>query len=695
MPGRSRLCPNVSTSLRKIGFSALMLIAAFTLSACSGGDSGSNKNSNRASQQTTSSDVPKAETPTDPLDELDDVVGGDMYFREAEYPKTYSLPLQFITTKNGKQLAVRVTLPADENGVAIDGTFPVILTQSAYGINLLHAVFTGIPGNLLLGAADPFVVRRGYAQVAVDALGTGASEGGWELLGEDEQIGFADAVDWVHQQPWSNGKLGLAGVSYMAISSLFAAQRRPDSVDAIFASLPMGDAMRGTVGIGGMINAVFMSQWMYITHAISTQNIPAMLQYPKYMSQLIQTTDEHVAQIDNYHIPLIDDALNGAPYVTYDSEFWRTRSPMENIDQIKAPTFFIAALDDLFQRDVPMMYKILKDKGVDTHMVVFNGTHIENFLMPHIGNTQVPPIDYLLLQWFDHYLKGMDTGTEDLPDVVQRVKNYPSDSTPKAFTNDHYATTTEWPHPLAAPERWYLRGDMSLTRQAPDNDETGPTMTNPENPTGGAYKAGALIQFDIAINDGTKCSRSYLQWVLGLSIPQSCYYNTEKSQQQRVIFETEPMPEDYYINGPIQADIWIDSTVTEAVVAVQIEEVSAKQSQPITNGQLVASGRKVDETRSRFLQGQMIQPFHYFTEETSQPLVPGEVIKMPIEIFPTSALIRKGNKLRVSISPSNQAQAMLNYPRQAMAEGGVTTLHISPEHPSSVVFPIVPLSALN
>ena len=82
-------------------------------------------------------------------------------------------------------------------------------------------------------------------------------------------------------------------------------------------------------------------------------------------------------------------------------------------------------------------------------------------------------------------------------------------------------------------------------------------------------------------------------------------------------------------------------------------------------------------------------------EETSQPLVPGEVVKMQVEVFPTSAIIRKGNKLRISISPSNQAQAVLNYPRQAMAEGGVTTIHISPEYPSSVVMPMVPNSALD
>ncbi|MFZ5601818.1 MAG: CocE/NonD family hydrolase C-terminal non-catalytic domain-containing protein, partial [Pseudomonadota bacterium] len=257
------------------------------------------------------------------------------------------------------------------------------------------------------------------------------------------------------------------------------------------------------------------------------------------------------------------------------------------------------------------------------------------------------------------------------------------------------ATTTDWPHPLAAPERWYLRGDGSLSRSAPDSEETGHTMTNPEHPAGRAFRNGAMLGFEVEINDGTECSRSYEQWILGLTLPKSCFSNADKTPQQRVVFESAPMEEDYYINGPIQADIWIDSTVTEAVVAVQVEELSDKQSLPITNGQLLASVRAADQSRSRFLNGEMIQPYHYLTEEKAQPLVPGEVVKMQVEIFSTSAIIRKGNRLRIAISPSNQAQGMLNYPRQALAQDGVTTIHNSPQYPSSVVLPIVPTSALN
>lgn len=671
------------------------ILTACLLAACGGGggsNSSSSGNRNNAQQE----EAPLPETPAeDEVDDISDAIGGEMYNRSAEYPDSVNLPLQFITTLGGKKLSARVTLPADEDGNPLPGPFPVILTQSAYNTNLLSQLLGVLPGNGLLGVNDSFLVRRGYAQVAVDALGTGASEGGWELLGEEEQIGFADAVDWVDTQPWSNGKLGVAGVSYMAISSLFAAQRRPDSIDAVFASLPMGDAMRGTVGVGGLINGLFMSTWMTITHTTATQNLTTALANPQYMSQIMGATQEHVDQLDSYHIPLIDAALDGAPQYTYDGEFWQLRSPITHMDQITAPTFILGALHDIFQRDEPLLYEMLANNGVDSRLVIYNGTHFINFVSTHIGNEQVAPIDFLLLQWFDKHLKELDSGTENIPAVVQHVKNYPTESTPEEFQNDSYATTTAWPHPQAYAERWYLRGDGSLTREPAEEDETQHTMTNPEHPVGSAHNSDGLLVFELIINDGTKCSRSFEQWTLGLTLPKSCFSNSDKTQQQKVIYETAPMEEDYYINGPIQADIWIDSTVTEAVVSVQVEELSEKQSLPITNGQLLASGREVDLEHARFLNGEMIQPYHYFTEETSQPLVPGEIVKMQIEIFPTSAIIRKGNKLRIAISPSNQAQAMLNYPRQAEAEGGTTTLHISPQHPSSVVLPIVPTSALN
>lgn len=685
---------------------SLSLITSCLLAGCSGGSSSDAASDNsRSAQQPTATPIspPADDTPgtaDNDVSDASEATQAEIYYRPTEYPEMVTLPLQFITTAGGKQLGVRVSLPALEPGVPAPGAFPVILVQTAYNLNMMSMVRA--PGGTLLAAPDPFMVKRGYVQVGVDALGTGVSDGGWELLGPDEQAAYGDAVDWVLKQPWANGKIGAAGASYMAISALFSAQQRPDSIHAIFASVPMGDAMRGTVGTGGLLNGVFMSQWMTLTQKLTTQNVLTALLNPRYMSQITQASQEHVDQIDRYYLPLIDDALNGAPYITYDSDFWRVRSPLENIDKVKAPTFIFGALHDIFQRDEPILYERLKKNDVDARLVIYNGNHVTNFTQAYIGNEQVPTIEYLLLQWFDKHLKGLDTGTEQIPAVVQHVKNYPTPSTPPEYRNDSYAVTTDWPHPQAAPERWFLRGDQQLTRTPPADEEDLHAMANPQHPeiVSGKSDDGGFLVFNITLNDGTECSQSYDQWTLGMSSitrPQSCFRNSAVLEASALNYETEPMAEDYYINGPIQADLWVESTAPDAVVSVRISEVSrdGRQVTPLSNGQLLASMRAVDVERSRFLQGEMIQPYHFFTEATSAPLVPGEVVKMQIEIFATSAIIRKGNRLRVSISPSNQAQGMLNYPRQSQVEGGITTIHNSPQYPSSVVLPIVPTSALN
>jgi putative CocE/NonD family hydrolase len=372
-----------------------------------------------------------------------------------------------MTTSTGKRLSVRVSLPAETKGHPAPGPFPVLLVQAAYNTNLMSLGFVGLPGQFILGVSDPFLVKRGYAMVAVDALGTGASEGGWELLGAEEQQGFAEAVDWVDQQPWSNGKIGVGGISYMGISALYAAQQRPDKIDAVFASVPMGDAMRGTVGIGGLLNAVFMAEWMSLTHNLATQNFFTALTNPRHMTQLIRTTREHVAQIEKYHLPMINHALDNDPRYNYDGEFWRTRSPIENMHKVKAPTVIIGALHDIFQRDPGLIYEILRNNGVDARLIIHDGTHVANFMTQHVGNQRVPPIDFMMLQWFDKHLKGIDSGTEKIAPVTQFVKHFPTAETPADRRFGSFVVADAWPHPDARAQRWYLHGDGSLTLDPP------------------------------------------------------------------------------------------------------------------------------------------------------------------------------------------------------------------------------------
>ena len=674
----------------KSGKAILSVLLISGIAACGGGQSGGEPEN---PQQAASSEANR-HTVAEQTPELVEgkALWQDTYSRPTEYPKIHSADMQYIPTSSGHRIALKVTLPAHEDGSPAAGPFPVILVQSGYNIGLTSMITA--PGGILGGAPDPFMIKRGYAMVSADVIGGGMSEGGWELFGETEQAGYGDVVDWIQTQSWADGNIGVTGASYMAISSLFTAQQRPDDIKAIFASVPMGDPQRGTVGTGGLINGVFMSLWMTATHLLSTQNIPNIVRFPHLMEPIMASTRQHVDQIDNFYLPLIDKTFNGHPDIAYDGHFWRTRSPLTNIDQIKAPTFIMGSLDDVFQRDAPLLYEALKDK-VDTRLMIFGGTHVTNFLQSFTGTTKTAPLMHLMLQWFDRHLKGMATGTERIPPVTQYVKH-------REFGLwQGFATATDWPHPQAVTDRWYLHGDGTLNRMMSFDDEPSHSMETPEFAEYhyGKSDDGGLLNLHIAPSDGTECSPSYVQWTLGAAAflpPKKCHWDNTELEQDALNYETEPMAEDYYINGPIQADLWISSTHTDAVLSVRVNEVTAKgRVAQLSSGLLLASMGAVDEQKSRYLDGEMVQPYHFLTQEKEQLLVPGEVTKVSVEIFPTSALIRKGSRLRISISPSNQAQGVLNLTQRERVKDSVTTIHNSMAYPSSVVMLKVPVSELN
>ncbi|WP_290576851.1 CocE/NonD family hydrolase [Ketobacter sp.] len=668
----------------------VLCVGALLLFGCGGsGESSSRPTEARSSPAQPAPASPVLPTPPVAL-QLDDP--DSFYDRPAEYPRVHIAPMRYIPISTGQQLGMRLTLPADDNGEPLPGPFPVILVQSGYNIGLMS--FAAAPGGVFLGIPDSYLVRRGYAMVSVDVIGGGISQGGWELFGEKEQAGYADTVDWVKAQPWCNGDIGVAGASYMGITSLFTAQVRPQDIKAVFASVPLGDAKRGIVGTGGLLNAVFMGEWMALTHLTSTQNVPLMLLQPELMPEVMAATQEHIDHIDNYYLPLIERAIHGDAELAYDSPFWRERSPLENMDQIQAPTLIAGALNDLFQRDAPLLYESLRDQ-VDARLMLFDGDHLSNFMQALPGTEKTDPVLHVLLQWFDQHLRGIDSGTERIAPVTQYVKHY------KPGNWQGFISADNWPHPAAQPERWYLHGDGTLTQQAPAWEEAERAMAAAPfaEYDYGKSADGGFLKLEIHPSDGSDCSLSYVHWTLGVAgITQirPCYWDHRQLEQDALNYETATMTEDYFIAGPLQADVWMSSTTADAVLSVRVDEVlPSGRVVPITNGLLLASLRAVDESRSRYVYGEMVQPYHFLTREHEQLLEPGEVVKMQVEIFPTSVIIRAGSRLRVSISPSNQAQGVLNLVQRARVEGGVTTLYHGPEYPSSLALLSVPLSALN
>ncbi|NHB58263.1 CocE/NonD family hydrolase [Acinetobacter sp. 194] len=576
-----------------------------------------------------------------------------LYDRAEDYPKIKALPTQWINMKDGTRIAVYVTLPADEQGNAVNTQFPVILIQTAYNGGTIGRISS------IVGGADPDMVKRGYATVVVDVRGTGNSAGKWEAFGNTEQQDAFEIIDWTSKQSWSNGKIGLYGVSYLGITTLLGAATQHPAVKAAFPIVPIGDSYRDILFNGGQLNTNFIPAWLGIITVLGTLPIDAYLADPVKGQALAY---EKLKNTTEFQIPLVFDALGGTDFA-FDYDFWGERSPLEYADKIKVPTFIVGGTRDLFQRSEPLWLEALKDQ---TTAKIFVGpwNHIQAAqLFPSLPKDNIPKLEKIALQWFDQYLKGMDVGADRLPNVTQWVHGY-----------ENYVTTTDWPHVELTPDRFFLNNKHTLVRDK-TTDKSGESF---------------LIQ---APTFGL-CSSTVEQVTMGISslVPFPCLENSNLSNIPAAVFNTEPLTEDYYLNGPMQADLWVSTSSKDTGIVVRISDVDPKtgNAKTLSTGILTASLRKVDESRSRYIQGQMIQPWQTFKKEDVQPLEKNQPVLMQIEIPPTAVLIPKGHKIQVSVVASDIWKGVAPLPTLKSTLLGSISIYSNASYPSSVVLPKVP-----
>jgi len=634
-----------------------IFLAAALLSACGGssavdGAQGGAGNAPAAQWTTLGTRAAKAVTQPAPL-----AAGGQWvdYNPPALYPGTVTDNNQFITMADGTRLAASITFPADASGKAVAGRFPVVLTQTGYNKD----IGAQVPE---LGGGNSYLVEHGYVHVVVDVRGTGRSEGEWTAFGNTEQADYYPTVDWVTQQPWSDGRVGLYGASLLAITSVLTAEKQHPAVKAMFPIVPMGDGYRDIVFNGGQVDVGFIPLWLLLVTGLSAIDT-SFYQDP---SEALAAELQHITSaVTNFQVPLLLQAVAGDPATVYDGDFWTQRSPIEGTPRIGVPTFIVGGLHDIFQRGEPNLYEQLKGH-VPTKLLIGPWTHVEAASGSGLPADGVPVLDHIALQWFDQYVKGMNAGADKLPNVTQYL-----------WGQGHFVTAGDWPHPLAKAQDWYLHGDQSLSTAQPAAGEA----------------AAQVLQQPL---DGI-CSASTAQWTAGLlgAIPLQCFTDDSLAEALELKYYTAPMTQDFYINGPLMADLWVSTTALDAGVVVRVDDVDGSGNAfSLTNGIQTVSLRKLDPARSRTLDGEMIQPWHTYAQDAVQNVAPGDLAEIQVEVFPTSAVIARGHKLRVAVGASDFPHGLPPLPDLVQSLAGVLSVHSDGAHPSKVVVPVVPVSAI-
>ena len=558
-----------------------------------------------------------------------------------------------ITVSDGTILRANVDRPDK------DGKFPVIVELTPYNKNAPVA------------QGYTYLQARGYVQVTVDVRGTGSSQGTWDSTGPQEQRDGYDVIEWAARQPWSDGNVGMMGPSYMGFTQIQTAALKPPHLKAIFPIVPMSDAYRDIVYPGGQTNIAFIPLWLGLV--TGTGVVPPLYAVndpsPQNFVLALTTLLQHISGIGSFQASTVANAMAGGDTV-YDGPYWKTRSPLELDDSIDIPVFVAGGTHDLFQRGEPMHYERFKGHTT-TKLLIGPWTHVDGSSgkplsgqgigLPRDG---VPDYDHIALQWFDQWLKGMDTGADKMPPVT--YWNY---------GDERFETQADWPLPNIAPQRWYLRGTSA------ESGLTGGTLET--SPATGDEGTDTYVQHPVS----GICTQSTGQWTAGAGDALPCDTNDRYNEAAEVKFTTAPMEKEMRFQGPILANLWLQTTAADAVVSVRVTDVAPDgSSKELTAGWMAASFRALDPAKSRYVRGELLQPWHPYTRESVLP-VTGEPMELQVEIFPTNATILPGHSLRVAVGPSDFPHALPPLPQLQNTLGGVVTLLRDSAHPSYVTLP--------
>lgn len=572
--------------------------------------------------------------------------------RAAAYGATVTTSDIPITMDDGVVLRGDLQRPAGADGKPVSTPLPVIVTITAYNKTVLSAG----AGATLAGADPAYLVKRGYAQLTVDARGTGSSQGQWAAFSAREGKDAGAIVEWAASQPWSNGKVGMTGASYMGISQLFAAARQPQGLKAIFPQVPAADVYRDVVASGGQIDVGFIPLWLGLVTATGVIPPSYGLQEPQAG---LKTALDHLMGGLTFTLPLATQALLGGD-PAYDGPFYRERSPIDVLDNVTVPTFLVGGEFDLFQRGTPLVFERLQQRGVPTRLILGPWDHLQGSAGAEVGKAGYGTLAELQLRWFDHYVNGIDGQLDQIAPLTYYEQG-----------SGAWVRKSKWIDTDLSARSWRLSGSAAVGGKAG-------TLTT------GTASAGSAVVPPVPVTG--LCTRSANQWTAGLpnvllkDLP--CFKDNRLNDLGGVTFDTAPLDADVRFQGPLNARLHVSTPTGDGMLSVAVEDVAPDGTVTrISGGWQTIAHRRLDESRSRYLDGQLLQPYHPFTREAKAKLPAGQVGPVDVEIFPTGAVIAKGHRLRIAVQAFDVPHLLSTVP-DLLGQLAPVTVHTGPQYPS-------------
>jgi putative CocE/NonD family hydrolase len=460
-----------------------------------------------------------------------------------------------------------------------------------------------------------YLVTRGFVGARVDLRGTGRSEGRLpegEYTEQEHRDGEA-VIEWLAAQPWSNGSVGMWGISWGGFNAIQLGMRGPPLLKAIVAVDASDDLFHDDIHyIDGLMHLdeyeLMIDQWNAMTRA------------PDF------PTDEESLRNRFDAEPWLISWLRNQR----DGPFWRRGSLRPHYDRLRVPAFLMAGWYDGYRDSVARM---LEHVPASTRAIVGPWNHT----WPHSAEPG-PAIEWRAdaVRWWDHWLRGRDTGLLAEPRVAVFVRGWhPPDVSLKEIPG-RWRAEEDWPPPGLTPTALHLGPQRSL-RPGPGEPETDHL---PYEPTIGA-EAGA--------------------WWGELTGDQA------PLDERCLSYDSDPLEADVTILGLPEAVLHASVDASVAHFLVRLCDVAPDGRSTLVTG----GGRGGTHRRSA---------------AHPEPLEQGKVKVLPVPLRFTSWTFPAGHRIRVSVS--NALWPMIWPTPHPMT----LTLHHGGDHPSHVVLPVVPPS---
>lgn len=544
---------------------------------------------------------------------------------------------------------------------------PIIFALSPYGISGGDTA-TSPPtnsdpcANLNDKALSVFIDpsrRDQYTVVLFHMRGSGASEGRWDTLGPRTQADVHELLDWAARQPWSDRRILLTGQSGVSLYEVYGMDH--PAVKAAVVHSSCIEIYRGCSRAGGGLTAVpnvFMAlvKESYAT-SMQTRMRLGLDANPTPAEQLAALGQ---AQTDLATHDLFDD-------------WQQARSSRRLLPQVKIPVLYSTDLYDILRTSLYDGYLLTPG----ARLALTGG---------HTAPTALGSVGVLATHRFiDHYMLGIDNGAESEPRVS--IATNLGSRAGYAAGNVVLRGESDWPLPTTRWERLFLgAGPTGSAQSLNDGGLVG------EGPLGAEGTDSTVA----APAPGPKSDLRVGSWAFAKQIENrvdgvdliSGYSDLRSDEATGLTYTTPPLHQNLEITGPLVLRLFASSTASNFDWAVRLTDVAPDGSSNwVGEGWLRASLRRVDGERSlRNGAGEIVYPYYPFDRQEAVPA--GQIVEYQIAVDPTSNVYQAGHRLRLDIIGTGAAA--LDAATEPGAGPGVVTIYRDPDHPSSLLVPVIP-----